>query len=210
MRTLKTTWNRFANATILLGHEGEHMTGRVVIDVRTPLAVYPDAVFTLRVHPPGGEVYPAAEVERDGGLVTWTFTASDTALAGEGTAQMVMYSGGEEIGKTGVAHTMTLPSVLGGTPPGIAQDWIDKAEKLLADLENYNALPAITEADNGKVLTAVNGEWKPQEPIGGSGGGGFSFTDEELLETLVETDTLTAVESDGGILTEENNNILLM
>lgn len=54
------------------------------------------------------------------------------------------------------------------------------------------------------------GEWK----IMPSGGTGAQYqpdqmTDEELLQVMIDTDTLAAVHDSGGILTDENGKIIL-
>lgn len=43
-----------------------------------------------------------------------------------------------------------------------------------------------------------------------NGRGSPEMTDEELLACLIDANVLSAVTSDGAILTDENNNILMM
>ena len=43
-----------------------------------------------------------------------------------------------------------------------------------------------------------------------NGGGSPEMTDEELLACLIDANVLSAVTSDGAILTDENYNILMM
>lgn len=40
--------------------------------------------------------------------------------------------------------------------------------------------------------------------------GGIDLTDEEILQSLIEANVLSAVTSGGAIFTDENNNILMM
>ena len=71
---------------------------------------------------------------------------------------------------------------------------------------------------NGELtLTAsLNGElampekvWM-QGPKGDKGYPGIDLTDEEILQSLIAANVLSAVTSGGEILTDENNNILMM
>lgn len=173
MKTINTTWADFARGVILLGRQGENLTGRLHVDVSEMLEKYPGATFGLRAAVPGGEPYPVSHLKRDGAAVVWTITNADTAQAGEGWAQLVLYGGGQEIAKTEIAHTLVLPSLTGegGTPPDAVADWLNRAEETLGRLEGLSILPPITVEDDGKVLTAVNGAWVPMEPTGGGGEG---------------------------------------
>lgn len=185
MKTINTTWADFARGVILLGRQGENLTGRLHVDVSEMLAKYPGATFGLRAAVPGGEPYPVSHLKRDGAAVVWTITDADTAHAGEGWAQLVLYGDGQEIAKTEIAHTLVLPSLTceGGTPPDAVADWLNRAEETLGRLEGLSILPPITAEDDGKVLTAVNGEWVPMEPTGGGGeGGGVDFEVDETLK----------------------------
>ena len=48
------------------------------------------------------------------------------------------------------------------------------------------------------VRTADGAQWQPDQ-----------LTDEELLQAMIDTDTLAAVHDSGGILTDENGKIIL-
>ena len=50
----------------------------------------------------------------------------------------------------------------------------------------------------------------PPGPKGEKGDPGIDLTDEEILQSLIAANVLSAVTSDGAILTDENNNILMM
>lgn len=202
MKTIETTWAGFARGVLLLGRQGENLTGRLRVDVSEMLAKYPGATFGLRAAVPGGEPYPVSHLKRDGAAVVWTITDADTAQAGEGWAQLVMYGGGQEIAKTVIAHTLVLPSLTGegGTPPDAVADWLNRAEETLGRLEGLSILPPITAEDDGKVLTAVNGAWVPMEPTGGGDeGGGVDFEVDETLKLengILSVNTAKKMEKD--------------
>lgn len=50
----------------------------------------------------------------------------------------------------------------------------------------------------------------PPGPPGPQGPPGIDLTDEEILQSLIASNVLSAVTSGGAILTDENNNILMM
>ena len=50
----------------------------------------------------------------------------------------------------------------------------------------------------------------PQGPKGDKGDPGIDLTDEEVLQSLIAANVLSAVTSGGAILTDENHNILMM
>ena len=50
----------------------------------------------------------------------------------------------------------------------------------------------------------------PPGPQGEKGDPGIDLTDEEVLQSLIAANVLSAVTSGGAILTDENHNILMM
>lgn len=50
----------------------------------------------------------------------------------------------------------------------------------------------------------------PPGPKGEKGDPGIDLTDEEVLQSIIAANVLSAVTSGGAILTDENNNILMM
>lgn len=154
-----------------------------------------DAVFTIKKRPKDEECIVQKRVDASDGTATIYLTSDDTNYAARTyfwdiRLQIPLEGGGYETQTPMEYAAFTILQVIGGDIGS-------------GDSEAMNPnLPVLVE-----VLDRAEALLEQLETIGG---GGFSFTDEELLETLVETDTLTAVESDGGILTDENNNILLM
>lgn len=65
--------------------------------------------------------------------------------------------------------------------------------------EKLNAIPAPTEADNGKVIGVSDGKYKLVEQTGGGNGGGVDFTTDETLSLengVLSVNTADAVEED--------------
>lgn len=186
MKTMDVTWAEFARGVLLLGRQGENLTSRLHVDVSEPLAKYPGASFGMRACTADGTVYPAAQVEESRGMVTWTITDADTAQAGEGWAQLVMYGGGEEIAKTEIAHTLVLPSLKPNEtePPDPVADWITRAEGVLDDLKQAGAgNVGAVRYDQPQNLTDAQ-KAQARENIGagtGNGSGGVDFETDETL-----------------------------
>ena len=65
--------------------------------------------------------------------------------------------------------------------------------------------------DDKWYMLNSKGEWKIMPSGGGTGAQCQSdqLTDEELLEVVLDTDTLAAVHDSGGILTDESGKIIL-
>lgn len=67
---------------------------------------------------------------------------------------------------------------------------------------------------NGKLVMPekvwMQGPPGPPGPQGEKGDPGIDLTDEEVLQSLIAANVLSAVTSGGAILTDENNNILMM
>lgn len=68
----------------------------------------------------------------------------------------------------------------------------------------------IINADKWYILNS-KGEWKIMPSGGGTGAQcqPDQLTDEELLQVMIDTDTLPAVHDSGGILTDESGKIIL-
>lgn len=58
----------------------------------------------------------------------------------------------------------------------IIGSWPSGETEYVIGTENPSKLPLVSDADNGDVLTVVNGAWKDAAPTGGGGGGGFLVT----------------------------------
>lgn len=136
MNIINTSWERIAAAPFHIGRSGTNDVTAVCIDVRSPLARYPGAAFAVRLENPRGVTYDAAQVDMTDGRLTWTVTEADTADAGEGRIQIIMYGPDGEIdksarGKTIIRHSLST----GGTPPDPVRSWLDAAQQTVQRAE---------------------------------------------------------------------------
>lgn len=112
---------------ILLGRCGENLARTVEIDVSEYLKEYPGAVVTL-LHRRHGEdnIYPVAAELRDGCLI-WQPTSADTAIVGDGEAEVRVTVDGV-LAKSKIISTVVSRSLTGQETdaPEPSKDWVDK------------------------------------------------------------------------------------
>lgn len=119
-----------SNAFPCIGFQGENEHRRIVFDAGEVYADYPDAVVTMAIKPPVGEVYPKI-VTRDGNNVIWSVTAADVAYPDNGAYQLT-FTNGTEIIKTYVGVYSVAASIIGnGQPPKPVEDWLKEAQAML-------------------------------------------------------------------------------
>lgn len=170
--------------TLLIGMSGEINARSVQIDIDNLISRWPQGRPSLWIMRHGdAEAYPV-NVTIDGTVLTWHIAEADAAIAGWGRYEIQMTDaqtnllGKSETGKIYVGRALTSGD---GTPPEAAQSWVsqvlsaadraeDAAEKaqeivesLGGDIDSGLFLPPVTEADNDKVLTVVNGKWAAAE-----------------------------------------------
>ena len=120
--------------TLSLGRQGENLARQVVFDIRDLESLYGSGtVEVIHQRPGDAQPYPLA-VQRDGTLVTWDVTATDTemsaATANEryGKCELRYYAGEtlakSQIWRTWVESAMDTPSET--APPEPEQGWVDK------------------------------------------------------------------------------------
>ena len=120
--------------TLSLGRQGENLARQVVFDIRDLESLYGSGTVEVIYQRPGdAQPYPLA-VQRDGTLVTWDVTATDTemsaATANEryGKCELRYYAGEtlakSQIWRTWVESAMDTPSET--TPPEPEQGWVDQ------------------------------------------------------------------------------------
>lgn len=170
MRDIILTLDRFGDQALLLGRVGENRATRVLIDIKSILSQYPDAIASITVKPPGRAEYPAA-VKQEGGILTWEITDADIGdKTGRGQAQITIQDADGTVIKTAIACTRVGESLGNATAPAPdpVKTWIDKATGTLADVERSGAA-AQTIADEVKRKLDA-GELKGEPGIDGVDG----------------------------------------
>lgn len=170
MRDIILSLDRFGDQALLLGRVGENRATRVLIDLKSILIQYPDAIASITVKQPGRAEYPAA-VKQEDGILTWEITRADIGdKTGRGQAQITIQDADGTVIKTAIACTRIGESLGDATAPAPnpVETWIDKATGTLADVERAgNAAQAVADEvqrrlDNGDFVG-------PQGPQGGTG-----------------------------------------
>lgn len=198
MRTVSLRLADLERSTIPIGFQDENLHTQVRIDCKMIFKDYPTAVVSLAVTPPQGDPYPAMVI-RDGDIVAWNVTASDTAHHGEGRVQFTFVDGEEVIktvrGKTNIAES-DVPS---GTAPPPIQNWItianvvlDEAARVVeaaihAPIIDDNGYWAVWDADAEEYVAT---EYKAQGTDGHDGVGIVSI-EKTGTSGLVDTYTIT-------------------
>ena len=84
----------------------------------------------------------------------------------------------------------------------------------ITPLVSLNGELTLTAALTGELAMPekvwMQGPPGPPGPKGDKGDPGTDLTDEEILQSLIAANVLSAVASGGAILTDENHNILMM
>ena len=187
MRFISCKLEDLRKMVLPIGYEGENDHTRVQVDAGEVFKEYPAAVPSLKVHGPGGTIYPA-EVTRDGKSVIWDIKASDCAADGSGEAQFT-FTLNNVIVKSCIAKIKVYRSIVGGsTPPDPVQDWLDEAQDVLDDLEAAEVHQPMIGVDGywytwdqeneeyTKTETKAQGEDGQQGPAGQDGAPGQDAT----------------------------------
>ena len=170
MRDIILPLDRFGDQALLLGRVGENRATQILIDLKSILSQYPNAIASITVKPPGRAEYPAA-VKQENGFLKWEITRADIGnKTGRGQAQITIQDADGTIIKTAIACTRVSESLGDATAPAPdpVEIWIDKATGTLADVERAgNAAQAVADEvqrrlDDGDFVG-------PQGPKGDTG-----------------------------------------
>ena len=112
---------------IPLGRQGENLATCIIFDCSGLVQLYGDGTAELLHELKDGTVYPVA-VTQDGASVSWTVSASDTAMVGAGRAELRWYVGNTlaKSAKFRTSVSSALPDTSVSTPPAPQQSWVDK------------------------------------------------------------------------------------
>lgn len=207
MRDIILAFDRFGDQALLLGRVGENRATRVLVDLKSILSQYPDAIASITVKPPGRAEYPAT-VKQEGGILTWEITRADVCgKAGNGLAQITIRGADGTVIKTAITCTRIDESLINETDPAPdpVTTWIDKATGTLADVERAgNAAQAVADEvqrrlDDGDFVgpqgpkgdRGETGPIGPQGPKGEKGDKGDTGAKGEPGKDAVIDSTLT-------------------
>lgn len=127
------------------------------------------------------------------GNVEWVVSNADTEFPGIGKCELT-YVVNDKVAKSKTWSTAVAPSITGDAsqdPPPEYQSWVDSVFKEAAKIQE--AIPEVTEADNGKYMRVVNGKWAASE---GSSGGAATWKDLEGKPfNSIDSNTLTVNEA---------------
>ena len=179
--------------TLALGRQGENLARQVVFDVRDLESLYgPGDVEVIYQRPGDAQPYPLA-VQRDGTLVTWDVTATDTEMSdGYGKCELRYYVGEtlakSKIWRTWVEPAMDTPSET--APPEPEQGWVDQiiavgaAAKASADAAKAQA-DAAAQSASGAAQSA-------QEAAGSASAASTSETNAKASEVSAKASETAA------------------
>lgn len=179
--------NAYALEEIKLGRRGENQARKVVFDVLGKWREgYGEGVASLIVQRNGdAQPYPVTVTEEDGALV-WLVSSVDTAVAGEGAAEL-RYTVGDTIAKSQIYKTRVRETLenSGETPPPAYQSWVDEVLQAAAGVESaVSKMPYVDSAtgnwfkwdaaagafaDTGVPATGPQGEVGPKGDTGEQG-----------------------------------------
>lgn len=126
MKNINVNVNR-PPTNIPLGRQGENLATCIIFDCTGLVQLYGDGTAELLHELKDGTIYPVA-VQQDGASVSWTVSASDTAMVGAGRAELRWYVG-DTLAKSAKFRTSVssaLPDTSVSTPPEPQKSWVDK------------------------------------------------------------------------------------
>ena len=150
------TIHAISGRTLALGREGENLARQVVFDIRDLESLYGTGdVEVIYQRPCDAQPYPLT-VQREGTLVTWDVTSTDTEMSGNSGKCELRYYVGETLAKsktwrTWVEPAMDTPSET--TPPEPEKGWVDQVLDAKQTAEKA-AVDAKADADRTAVLAA--------------------------------------------------------
>lgn len=198
MRTISCKLEDLKNMTLHIGYEGENDYTSVRIDAGSVFAQYPEAVPSLKVQPPKGNMYPVI-VTRDGDIVIWNVSDSDTASNGNGEIQLT-FTENTVVVKSCTGKTLVHRSLKAtGPAPDPLIDFIDMAEEVVGEAQD--AAEAAEAAAQHAPMIGLDGYWykwdaetegyvkTDTKARGEDGANGVGITSVEKISTVGLVDT---------------------
>ena len=158
MRVERVNLDELSAKSLDLGFVGEQNHTKIIISCVMMFSDYPDAVATMVVNPPVGDIYPV-QLTRSGNKLEWNVSASDLAYAGSGSYQLT-FTENEEIIKVEYGSYFVKPSMTStGEPPTPIEDWMQEATGALEALEEISASASTLAAGSSATaqITTVEG-----------------------------------------------------
>ena len=167
---------------INLGFVGENKHTKIIFDCKKMFDQYPNAIVSLSVTPPQGDVYPVVTT-REGDFVFWEVTASDLVYDGAGKIQLTFIEN-DKIAKTYECKTRINPSSIPvGNPPSAVQNFVDQANTVLQQLQN-----ALQNGGQGSVGQGSGGSHETPSPViddnAGQGDLAKTWSADKILQTI--------------------------
>lgn len=198
MRTISCKLEDLKTMTLHIGYEGENDYTSVRIDAGSVFAQYPEAVPSLKVQPPKGNMYPVI-VTRDGDIVIWNVSDSDTASNGNGEIQLT-FTENTVVVKSCTGKTLVHRSLKAtGPAPDPLIDFIDMAEEVVGEAQD--AAEAAEAAAQHAPMIGLDGYWykwdaetegyvkTDTKARGEDGANGVGITSVEKISTVGLVDT---------------------
>ena len=154
MKNIQIGIDSIATTILPIGFQGENDYTQVTIYWTPIYSNYPDAVATMVVKSPAGELYPK-EITQTGNRIIWNVTASDCVSAGSGQYQLT-FTNGEQVIKTYIGNFTVRDSIIAdGEAPDPVEDWLEDANAALAEIGGINSISAsATTLEPGSAATA--------------------------------------------------------
>lgn len=114
-------------AVILIGRQTETGVEEIAFDCSGWLEKWPGMQISILAMRPGeSDAYPAA-IRKEGAVVVWEVNASDTAIAGDGYAELIgLVDGKRKLSRTIDTRIVSIKSNVVSEVPEAAKPWVDQ------------------------------------------------------------------------------------
>jgi len=156
LRIVNVTLSEIQSKTLDIGYAGEKNHVRVIIYCTSFFNLYPNASASMVAKPPVGDMYPVV-LEKVGKTLVWNVSEADIANPGGGDFQ-ITFTQNDEVIKTAIGHyNISASMVASGDPPTPLEDWIEQAQAVLDDIEEYEEI-----IDAGGIIVETISDTSPE------------------------------------------------